>query len=132
MALVSRSEVETEYTVAPLHQEEAVELSVVMPCLNEAETLERCIVKAQLALEKANIAGEVVIADNGSTDGSIEIAERLGARVVNVRAKGYGNALMGVPGSCDRQVRGDGRCGRQLRLGHIPRFVEQLRKRQRW
>jgi len=62
-------------------------VSVVMPCLERAETLETCIVKAQRALREANIAGEVVIRDNGSTDGSVEIAERLGARVVNVRAK---------------------------------------------
>ena len=72
---------------------EALELSVVMPCLNEAETLEVCILKAQQALRDAGIAGEVIVADNGSTDGSIEIAERLGARVVPVTAKGYGSAL---------------------------------------
>src|SRR5262245_33406174 len=69
------------------------EVSVVMPCLNEAETLARCIEKAQRAFREHGIAGEVVIADNGSTDGSQEIAARLGARVVPVAAKGYGNAL---------------------------------------
>jgi glycosyltransferase involved in cell wall biosynthesis len=72
-----------------------LELSIVMPCLNEAETLERCIVKAQRALRELGIAGEVIVADNGSTDGSQAIAERLGARVVPVAAKGYGNALHG-------------------------------------
>jgi glycosyltransferase involved in cell wall biosynthesis len=127
VALVSRSEVETEYTVVPLHQEEAVELSVVMPCLNEAETLERCIVKAQRALEDANIAGEIVIADNGSTDGSIEIAERLGARVVNVRAKGYGNALMGGIAVATGKYVVMGDADDSYDFGHIPRFVEQLR-----
>src|SRR3712207_1776106 len=66
------------------------ELSVVMPCLNEADTLATCITKAQDALREHGIAGEVVIADNGSTDGSPEIARRLGARVVHVEAKGYG------------------------------------------
>src|SRR5882672_8755689 len=81
----------------PLSGEEPsrIELSVVMPCLNEAETLEICIVKAQKAFNEANIAGEVVVADNGSTDGSIDIANRLGARVVHVPAKGYGSALAG-------------------------------------
>jgi glycosyltransferase involved in cell wall biosynthesis len=71
------------------------ELSVVMPCLNEADTLGVCIEKAQRALHDADIHGEIIVADNGSTDGSTEIAERLGARVVHVREKGYGNALMG-------------------------------------
>lgn len=71
------------------------ELSVVMPCLNEAETLARCIGKAQQCFKAMQVAGEVVIADNGSTDGSQGIAEHLGARVVTVQAKGYGNALRG-------------------------------------
>lgn len=66
-----------------------------MPCLNEADTLETCVRKALRALKDAGIDGEVVIADNGSTDGSQQIATSLGARVVNVAAKGYGNALMG-------------------------------------
>ena len=71
------------------------ELSIVMPCLNEAETLEVCIRKALKAFSDANIDGEVIIADNGSTDGSQEIAVRAGARVVPVTKKGYGNALRG-------------------------------------
>jgi hypothetical protein len=66
-----------------------------MPCLNEAETLATCIRKAQGFLERSGVAGEVLIADNGSTDGSRELAAGLGARVVDVEAKGYGNALMG-------------------------------------
>ena len=66
-----------------------------MPCLNEAETLASCIAKAKTGIETAGVSGEIVIADNGSTDGSIEIAERLGARVVRVSEKGYGNALRG-------------------------------------
>jgi glycosyltransferase involved in cell wall biosynthesis len=73
----------------------SVELSIVMPCLNEAETLETCIRKAQQALRENDIAGEVIVADNGSTDESQAIAARMGARVVNVEAKGYGSALMG-------------------------------------
>ncbi len=74
---------------------EELELSIVMPCLNEAETLATCIEKAQRSLKENAIAGEVVIADNGSTDGSIEIAERLGAKLVHVEKKGYGSALLG-------------------------------------
>ncbi len=72
-----------------------IELSVVMPCLNEAETLAICIKKAQSFFEREQIAGEVVIADNGSTDGSQEIALQLNARVIDVPKKGYGSALIG-------------------------------------
>ncbi len=71
------------------------ELSVVMPCLNEAETLAVCIKKAQSFFEKESILGEVIIADNGSTDGSQQIAKSLGAKVVAVERKGYGSALQG-------------------------------------
>jgi len=60
---------------------DAVELTILMPCLNEAETLEVCIRKAQGFLQRSGIRGEVLISDNGSTDGSQAIAERLGARV---------------------------------------------------
>lgn len=69
------------------------ELTILMPCLNEAETLETCIIKAQGYLARAGVDGEVLIADNGSTDGSQEIATGLGARVVDVPIKGYGAAL---------------------------------------
>jgi glycosyltransferase involved in cell wall biosynthesis len=72
-----------------------VEITIVMPCLNEADTVAACIRKAQQGLERAGIKGEILIADNGSTDGSIDIAEKLGARVVPVKLKGYGNALKG-------------------------------------
>lgn len=72
-----------------------IELSVVMPCLNEAETLAVCIQKAQAFFEREKINGEVIIADNGSTDGSQQIATDLNARVVHVPQKGYGSALRG-------------------------------------
>ncbi|MFD0901317.1 glycosyltransferase family 2 protein [Actinomadura sediminis] len=72
-----------------------MELSVVMPCLNEAETIETCVRKTVGFLEENGIDGEVVIADNGSTDGSQQLARDAGARVVPVAEKGYGNALMG-------------------------------------
>src|SRR5687768_1915354 len=75
--------------------DELIELTIVMPCLNESETLEVCIRKAQKAIKDHGIRGEVLVADNGSTDKSPEIATRLGARVVHVTEKGYGNALMG-------------------------------------
>ncbi|SEG47479.1 Glycosyltransferase involved in cell wall bisynthesis [Thermomonospora echinospora] len=72
-----------------------MELSVVMPCLNEAETIETCVRKTIGFFEDNGIDGEVVIADNGSTDGSQQLARAAGARVVPVADKGYGNALMG-------------------------------------
>jgi glycosyltransferase involved in cell wall biosynthesis len=73
----------------------ACELSIVMPCLNEAETLATCIRKAGHFLHTHQVCGEIIVADNGSSDGSPEIARDLGARVVQVEAKGYGSALMG-------------------------------------
>lgn len=111
----------------PVKDAGAIEVSVVMPCLNEAETLERCIVKAQRALEEANIAGEIVIADNGSSDGSIEIAQRLGATVVNVRAKGYGNAIMGGIAAARGKFIVMGDADASYDFGDIPLFVNQLR-----
>jgi glycosyltransferase involved in cell wall biosynthesis len=72
-----------------------VELTVVMPCLNEAETVATCVRKAMGFLTANDISGEVVVADNGSTDGSQQLATDAGARVVPVSEKGYGNALMG-------------------------------------
>jgi hypothetical protein len=72
-----------------------VELTVLMPCLNEAETVATCVRKAAGFLREHGIDGEIVIADNGSTDGSQRLAEEAGARVVPVSAKGYGNALLG-------------------------------------
>src|SRR6266446_4435588 len=78
------------------HQETLApcELTVLMPCLNEAETLGTCISKAKASIKSLGLNGEVLIADNGSTDGSQEIAKGLGARVVEVQRKGYGKALM--------------------------------------
>jgi glycosyltransferase involved in cell wall biosynthesis len=74
---------------------EPMRLTILMPCLNEAETLARCIEKAKLGLQKAGVRGEILIADNGSTDGSQAIAEKAGARLVPVKARGYGSALIG-------------------------------------
>jgi hypothetical protein len=70
-----------------------VELTILMPCLNEAETIETCIGKAKAFLERARVTGEILIADNGSSDGSQELATSLGARVITVRQRGYGAAL---------------------------------------
>jgi len=73
--------------------DQPIELTILMPCLNEAETIETCIRKAHSFLSRSKVSGEILIADNGSTDGSQEIALRLNARVINVAERGYGAAL---------------------------------------
>ena len=73
----------------------AVEVSIVMPCLDEAETLAACIQKAKGAIAKLGLAAEIIVADNGSTDGSQAVARELGVRVVEVQRRGYGSALLG-------------------------------------
>ncbi len=107
---------------------EQYELTILMPCLNEAETLAACINKANTYLKESGVHGEVVVADNGSTDGSQKIAEEHGARVVNVPEKGYGAALIG---GCN------GARGKYVIMGdaddsydflHLAPFVEKLRE----
>ena len=97
-----------------------------MPCLNEADTLAICIKKCNQVIEEHGLMAEVIIADNGSTDGSIEIARQHGARVVHVQAKGYGNALRG---GID-QARGKyvimGDADDSYNFLEIPKFVQQL------
>ena len=83
----------TEHSTVPVAG--PVELSVVLPCLNEAETLETCVRKAHASIARLGISGEVIVADNGSTDGSQDIARRSGARVVDIPVRGYGAALQG-------------------------------------
>ena len=105
-----------------------LEVSIVMPCLNEADTIGTCVTKALNALRDAGIHGEVVIADNGSTDRSKQIATSLGARVVEIAEKGYGNALIG---GIDRAygrfiIMGD--ADDSYDFGEIPKFVAKLRE----
>jgi glycosyltransferase involved in cell wall biosynthesis len=104
-----------------------LEVSIVMPCLNEAETLATCIEKAQQALRQHGIPGEVIVADNGSTDGSQFIADGKGARVVHVEAKGYGNALMGGIAAARGKFIIIGDADDSYDFLEIPRFVEKLR-----
>lgn len=125
--MAATSDVQINPTNSQQHVE-GMELTVVMPCLNEAETLETCIRRAQKAIAEAGIAGEVLIADNGSTDGSIEIAERLGARVVPVAAKGYGNALMGGIAAAAGKYVIMGDADASYDFAHIPRFLGPLRE----
>src|SRR2546429_3870094 len=105
-----------------------VEVSVVIPCLNEANSLAYCVDKARKALQKAGISGEVVVADNGSTDGSIEIAEEHGARVIRVAQRGYGAALRaGIAGARGPFIiMGD--ADDSYDFTDVPRFVDKLRE----
>jgi hypothetical protein len=105
-----------------------VEITVVIPCLNEADTLESCLQKAQRGLHVAGVVGEIIVADNGSTDGSIEIAHRMGVRVVSVPEKGYGNALMGGIAAAGGKFVIMGDADGSYDFEAIPLFVQKLRE----
>lgn len=105
-----------------------LELSIVIPCLNEAETLGVCIEKANKSIAAAGLSAEVIVADNGSTDGSIEIAQKLGARVINVAGKGYGNALMGGIAAAQGKFIVMGDADDSYDFLETPRFVARLRE----
>src|SRR5919202_2101327 len=116
----------TEHT--SIHAQVSLEASVVMPCLNESDTLATCIEKAQRALCESKIAGEIIVADNGSTDGSQAIATRMGARLVNVAAKGYGNALMGGIAAARGKFIIMGDADNSYDFLEIPNFINKLRE----
>ncbi|MGH3191192.1 MAG: glycosyltransferase family 2 protein [Streptosporangiaceae bacterium] len=105
-----------------------VELTVVMPCLNEAETVATCVRKAMGFLAESGISGEVVVADNGSTDGSQQLAEAQGARVVPVSEKGYGNALMGGIQAAQGKYIIMGDADDSYDFTNLMPFVDELRK----
>lgn len=109
-------------------KEEAVEVSLVIPCLNEADTLETCILKARRAFDENRINGEIVVADNGSADESVKIAERLGTRVVHILEKGYGNALMGGIEAARGEFVIMGDADDSYDFLETPKFVEKLRE----
>jgi glycosyltransferase involved in cell wall biosynthesis len=108
--------------------EDALEVSIVTPCLNEAETLANCLSKARRALEDSDIRGEIIVADNGSTDGSPEIAARMGARLIRVAAKGYGNALMGGIAAARGRYIVMGDADDSYDFLEVPKFVAKLRE----
>ncbi|HVU16313.1 MAG TPA: glycosyltransferase family 2 protein [Candidatus Didemnitutus sp.] len=104
-----------------------VEVSVVMPCLNEARTIAGCVREAVTAMAAAGLRGEVVVADNGSNDGSQQLAVTAGARVVPVAAPGYGNALRGGFAAAAGRWIIMGDADGSYDFSHLPRFVERLR-----
>ena len=105
-----------------------LELSVVLPCLNEAGTLGVCIGKAHRALLEHKIKGEVIVADNGSTDGSDAIAVEMGARLIRVEQRGYGSALMGGILAARGQYVIMGDSDDSYDFAQIPVFLEKLRE----
>src|SRR3954451_856932 len=100
-----------------------VEVSVFIPCLNEAVTVGDCVEKAIKGLEAAGVSGEVIVADNGATDGSLEIATRKGARIVPVATKGYGHALRAGIEAARGQFIIMGVPDDAYEFGQIPNFV---------
>ena len=104
------------------------QVSVVIPCLNEANSIGICVAKAMDAFRDAGLRGEVVVADNGSTDGSIEIAEKLGARVVRVEARGYGSALRAGIAAARGPFIVMGDADDSYDFTEVPRFVDKWRQ----
>jgi hypothetical protein len=105
-----------------------VNVSVVIPCLNEANSLAYCVDKAMDAFRKAGLSGEVVVADNGSTDGSVQIAEEHGARVLRVSERGYGAALRAGIAAARGPFIIMGDADDSYDFTDVPRFVEKLRE----
>ena len=105
-----------------------LELSVILPCLNERETVGTCVRKARASLDAAALRGEVIVADNGSTDGSVEIALAEGARVVHVAEKGYGNALKAGIQEAQGEYVLMADADDSYEFGHMPRFLNELRR----
>jgi hypothetical protein len=110
-----------------MDQPAEVELSIVLPCLNEAETLGVCVKQARAFLEAHGLSGEVIVADNGSTDGSQQIANALGARIVHVPARGYGAALIGGIEAARGKFVAMGDADDSYDFGTLMPFVEALR-----
>lgn len=108
------------------------ELSVVMPCLNEARTLPACIRQIQHTVDAQGIHAEIIVADNGSTDSSPEIALALGARVEPVRQKGYGNALMGGIAAARGQYIIMGDADSSYDFGDIPKLLDDSAAARIW
>ena len=122
--------IKTSATTEALHDttDRIVDVSVVIPCLNEANSIGICVGKALDAFKAAGLRGEVVVADNGSTDGSVDIAEKLGARVVSVPARGYGSALRAGIAAARGQFIIMGDADDSYDFAEVPRFVEMWRQ----
>jgi glycosyltransferase involved in cell wall biosynthesis len=105
-----------------------LDVTILMPCLNEAETLRNCVLQAREAIERSGVRGEVLIADNGSTDGSVEIARGCGARVIHVETRGYGSALLGGIEAARGKYILMGDADQSYDFGQIDHFLAKLRE----
>lgn len=105
-----------------------MELTILMPCLNECETVSFCVEQAVAFLRKSGISGEVLVADNGSTDGSAELARKAGARITVVPEKGYGAALIGGINAAQAKYIIMGDCDKSYDFSRLDGFVEKLRE----
>ena len=108
-------------------REGMTELTILMPCLNEAATVGSCIGKARDFLQRTGIEGEVLVADNGSDDGSLSVAQRAGARIVQVAERGYGAALTGGIAAARGRYVIMGDADDSYDFLELPKFVEKLR-----
>jgi glycosyltransferase involved in cell wall biosynthesis len=107
---------------------DTIELTILMPCLNEAETLGACIENARLGIERSGVRAEILVADNGSQDASVQIAEELGARVVHVGKQGYGNALAGGIHAASGRWIVMGDADQSYDFSETDRFVKKFRE----
>lgn len=105
-----------------------LELTILMPCLNEQKTVAQCVSQARKFLSESGVCGEVLVADNGSSDNSAALAEEAGARVVNVSERGYGNALIGGIKAAYGKYIIMGDCDMSYDFLHLGGFVEKLRE----
>ena len=101
-------------------------VSVIIPCLNEADSIERCVQLARATLEEHELAGEIVVADNGSSDGSAELAARAGARVIHERRRGYGSAYLAGFAAAEGELLIMADADLTYDFSEIPRFVAEL------
>lgn len=120
-----RTPLQVQLLDRPFEQAE-LEVTLLMPCLNEAETIAHCVAEARAALARAGVAGEVLVADNGSTDGSQVLAIAHGARVVQVTGRGYGRALAGGIAAARGRYVLMGDADGSYDFGELPRFLERL------
>ncbi len=120
--------------IVPANSEafDTLELTILMPCLNERETVATCVRKAREFLDSRGIDGEVVVADNGSTDGSQNLARSAGARVVDVPARGYGAALLGGIDDARGRFVIMGDADDSYDFSCLDGFVERLRAGDSW
>jgi glycosyltransferase involved in cell wall biosynthesis len=106
----------------------ACEISIVIPCLNEAETLPDCLDRARRVLKTSGLSGEVIVVDNGSTDGSSDVATRFGAKVLHVGSRGYGNAVSAGVAAARGYYVVVGDADGSYDFLEIPRFIAKLRE----